>query len=409
MKVLYLVPQPKQPGRIGAYTFLDEEIHALAAAGIRTYVLSRQIPADTWCGPVRMKAAPLSSVSRLGVGAFVMKHLDQVPPQYAFAPGLLYHAARLEQQAAAMVEEEGIDLIHSHFAFPEGFGGILTRAATGRPLVASLRGTDVLVDDDLDYGRRRETAYSRSLLLLLGTAERAICFSEFMRKQVVSLGVDPGRARVVRKGVDLSLFRHVQDRQALKARLGLPPGPLILSVGGLIRRKGVHITLRALALVRNAHEFTFVVCGDGHEREGLRQLATELGLSGVIRFVGVVDRTNVADYFSACDVLAHAPLLEAAGNVLFEAMASGRPVVCTRSGGPEEYVEDGRTGYVVDPGDPRALAERISMLLADPVLADRLGAEGLRQSRSAFAFDRMTRDIIAVYEEALAVSRRRAS
>jgi hypothetical protein len=340
---------------------------------------------------------------------FLAKRAAEVPFRSLTNPWSLYHVGRMEHLAARFVAEEHIDLIHSHFAWPEGFGGMLARAQTGRPLVASLRGTDLLIDASLDHGRRRDPVYDRAVRGLLRAADRTICFSEFMRGHAVSLGVDPAKARVVRKGVDLSQFRPIPDqcRPALKTRLGLPPVPLILSVGGLIPLKGVHVTLRALGRLRTAHEFTFVVCGDGPELERLRQLAAEVGLADRVRLLGAVERSTVADYFSACDFLVHASFVEAAGNVLLEAMASGRPVVCARAGGPQEYVEDGKTGYVVPPRDAEALASRIAALLANPGLAAEMGGEGLRRARSTFAFERMTSDIIAVYEEALAVRRQR--
>ena len=403
MKVLYLIPQAKRPDRIGAYTFLDEEIQALSAAGVDAFVLSRKAPADRLCGAVRIKSARQAFKTKIHAARFIAGRAADVPFRNLLHPGTVYHAGWLEQVASRIVLDEKIDLIHSHFAWPEGFGGILARAETGRPLVASLRGTDVLLDPALDYGRRMDSDYDRAIHMMMRIADRTICFSQFMRNHVVSLGVDPDRARVVRKGVDLSQFQPAEDRQALKAGLGLDRRPLILSVGGLIPRKGVHITLEALALVRRTHDFQFVVCGEGPELDRLQQLARTLDVHDATTFVGTVDRQTVARYFAACDVLAHAPIVEAAGNVLFEAMASGRPVVCSRAGGPEEYVEDGRSGYVVPAQDPGALAESIAALLADPALADRLGREGLRQSRTAFSFDRMTRDILAVYEEAVSL------
>lgn len=407
MRVLYLVPQPKRPDRIGAYTFLDEEIQGVASAGVEAYVLSRQVKTDAFCGAVHLKAARLSEVNPLHVATFLARRAADVPIRNLASPWSLYHAGRVEHLAARFVAEERIDLIHSHFAWPEGFGGLLARGRTGRPLVASLRGTDVLIDPSLNHGRRQEPAYDRAVRRLVRTAERTICFSQFMCDRAMALGVPRERARVVRKGVDLSQFKPVPDRcrPSIKARLGLPQVPLILSVGGLIPLKGVHVTLQALAKLRPAREFVFVVCGDGPELGPLQQLAGQLGLSASARFAGSVDRTTIADYFSACDFLVHASFIEAAGNVLLEAMASGRPVICARAGGPQEYVEEGQTGYVVMPGDVESLSDRIRTFLENPEAAARMGAEGLRRATTTHSFDRMIRDIIAVYEEALAVSR----
>src|SRR5690606_10183055 len=107
-------------------------------------------------------------------------------------------------------------------------------------------------------------------------------------------------------------------------------------------------------------------------------------------------------YFAACDVFVLASIMEAAGNVLFEAMAAGRPVVCTDSGGPGEYIVDGETGYVVPVGDTAAMAARIGMLLGDPALQDRLGQEGHRRTVGEFGYDRMVTDLVRVYRDVLA-------
>ncbi|MBA3890309.1 MAG: glycosyltransferase [Gemmatimonadaceae bacterium] len=402
--MLYLVPQPKRADRIGAYSFLDEEIQALAAAGVEAFVLSRKVPEDTWCGRVRLKAARKPSDVRLGVASFLVRRAKDVPIRYFLELPALHHVGRLEYEAAAIVKAEGIDLIHSHFAWPAGFGGILARAETGRPLVATLRGTDVLLDEAIDYGRRTSKAYDRALRRLLATADRTVYFSNYMRDRALELGARPAAARVVRKGVDLAHFAVADDRVGLRRTLGLGERPMILTVAGLIPRKGVHHILEALAIVARDRDFSFVVCGEGPERARLETLSAELGLADRTVFAGRVTRADIPKYFAASDVFVLASLVEAAGNVLFEAMASGRPIVCTDSGGPPEYVKNAETGFVVPVGQPEAMAARIGQLLNDPALQDRLGAEGRRQTMGEFDYDRMVRDIRGVYRETLAAS-----
>jgi glycosyltransferase involved in cell wall biosynthesis len=299
------------------------------------------------------------------------------------------------------VQSEGIDLIHSHFAWPDGFGGMLARAETGRPLIATLRGTDILMDGQIEYGRRTSAAYDQTLRKLLTTADRTMYFSNYMRDRALELGARPGAARVVRKGVDLSHFDVAEDRAALKQSLGFGDGPMVLTVAGLILRKGIHHIIEALARVGPSYGVTFVVIGEGPERARLESLAQERGILDRTRFLGRVDRKTIPPYFAACDLFVLGSVVEAAGNVLFEAMASGRPIVCTDSGGPPEYVRDGETGFVVPVGDPSAMAARIAQLLDDPALQDRLGAEGRRRTIGEFDYARMVQDIIGVYDETL--------
>jgi glycosyltransferase involved in cell wall biosynthesis len=403
VRVLYLVSQPKSPERIGAYTFLDEEIQGLAAAGVDAYVLSTRAPRDTLCGRVRLQSADARAGwgARMRAAVFLGRRLGDIPSRNLAKPLQSYRSARLEHLAAELVREHKIDLIHSHFGWPQGFGGTLARAATGRPLVASLRGTDILLDSSIDYGRRVDPLFDRALRRLLRTADRTIYFSDYMRNQGVALGARRDATRVVRKGVDVSHFRPTGERCAVKRELGLDGRPMILSVGGLIPRKGVHDILEALALLRDSHDFTFVVCGDGPERERLQALARDLGLESRTRFTGRVDRQTIPKYFAACDLMILASTLEAAGNVLFEAMAAARPVICTDSGGPPEYVQNDETGFVVPVANPQMMAARVRLLLESEELRERLGREARRRTEGQFAYTRMVSDIIDVYRDAL--------
>jgi glycosyltransferase involved in cell wall biosynthesis len=403
MKVLYLVPQSKRVGRLAAYTFLDEEIQALAAAGVQAYVLSTVEPADTWTGNVRVisYAARTSMPQRMGAAAFLARWASSASARHFGHPMMWYRSARREYLAAQVVEAEGIDLIHSHFAWPTGFGGMLARAETGRPLVASLRGTDILIDAGIGYGRRRKLVFDRALRGLLQRADRTVYFSNYMRDHAVSLGALPPATRVIRKGVDLAHFAPVENRAALKRELGIGDRPMVLTVGGLIRRKGIDQVLNAVSRLRARHDFTCVICGDGPERARLEALSVRLGLGDRTMFTGRVDRQTIPKYFAACDVFALASTVEAAGNVLFEAMASARPVVCTNAGGPQEYVADGQTGYIVPVGDAYALATRIGQLLDQPALADALGHEGRRRTVGQFTYERMVADLMGVYEDVL--------
>jgi glycosyltransferase involved in cell wall biosynthesis len=396
------MPQPRRPDTLAAYTFLDEELQALAQRGIEALVLSTVAIADGMVGGVRVHRLPPDSWrSRARTLAFAARCLPALPIRLLEHPRRVYRALRVEAHAASLVRSHGVNLVHSHFGWPYGFGGALATRATGRPLIASLRGTDILLDDSIGYGRRDDRVFARNLQILLSNARRTLYFSEFMRQQGVSLGATLSRTRVVRKGVDLQQFYVADDRAALKRQLGFGKEALVLTVGGLIERKGVHVLLDALARIRDTSSFTLAVCGDGPERARLESHARGLGLADRTRFVGRVTREKVADYFAACDVFVLASSVEAAGNVLFEAMAAARPIVCTASGGPSEYVLNGETGFVVPVGNDELLAQKIGHLLEHPDLADRLGAAGRQLAIKDFSYARMLDDITRVYSEAL--------
>jgi glycosyltransferase involved in cell wall biosynthesis len=406
MRVLYLVPQPKRPGQLSAYTFIDEEIHALAAAGVDAFVLSTRATGDTEIGSVKLRSLPSSGSlrDRAQTTAFALEGRAAIPVANVWHARELFRAMAIQRFAAEIVDEEGIDLIHSHFGWPGSFGGMLAAAATNRPLVACLRGADILLDGQIEYGRRSHPFHDRAIRRLLAAADRTVYFSAFMRTCAVALGAPLDRTRVVEKGVDRSRFQPAKDRQQLKRDLNLPERPMLLTVGGLIPRKGVHLMLEAAARLRDTHDFSIVVCGDGGERGRLQELSETLDISNRTYFLGRVDRDAIPDYFAACDVFVLASTLEAAGNVLLEAMASARPVVCMDSGGPPEYVEDGKTGFVVPVSDVKALADRIRLLLDDPALAEELGRHGRAIVDSRLDSHRMTLDVLRIYDEVTADS-----
>jgi len=143
-----------------------------------------------------------------------------------------------------------------------------------------------------------------------------------------------------------------------------------------------------------------VLAGDGPERARLAARAHELGIAPATHFLGT--RADKAELLEACDVFALASRSEGLGVAALEAMACRRPVVATRVGGLAEAVVDGRTGLLVAPGDPAALAAALRTLRDDPELRARLGAAGPRRLEEGFAAEQMVRAYEALYREVLA-------
>lgn len=399
LRVLYLAPPGRIPGQLSRYSFLDEEIRALADAGVEIYVLSSADPVDRDDGPVHIRAVPRESLlERARTVAFALRHIRRVPLANLFNARWCYLALREERLAAELVQREHISLIHSFFARPLGFGGAIAKAATGVPLVAGLRGVDVNAMPQLGYGAVLRPFFRRATGRLMRTADQLVCVSDFVRRDAMAIGAPANRTRVVFKGVRLDLFRPDADRQKARATLGVACGPVVLAVAGLIPIKGLDGVLEALALVRDDDvAFTFLICGEGPERPRLESLATRLGLMDRVRFAGRIGRREIATYFGAADLFVHGALIEASGNVLLEAMASGLPVVCTDAGGPAEYVRDGVAGFVVPVGDTRAMASRITHLLANPKVRQEMSTRARCHVEAHFGYERMIRDTLDVY------------
>lgn len=400
LKVLYLTPPAPAGTGLAAQSFIEEEIRAIREQDVLPYVLTDSLDPRTMHegvvvigtgrrrGPASAPGVALFAARRAAVVSRVLRASP--------APRQVAHALRLEQAAAALVRRERIDVVHSHFGWPGGFGGSLAAEAAGVPLITSLRGMDVLVKPDWGYGLRLDAGYDAALRHLIAAADHILTATPFMRDATIALGVHAARVHVLDKGVDTVRFRPCGTRAEIRGALGLR-GPVLLAVGGLKRRKGVDVVLEAMRAL-GRRDTTLLVCGDGEERRGLEQRARELGLRAQVRFEGAIPRAAIARYFTAADVFVHAAELEAAGNVVLEALASGCAAVVTASGGPTEYVEDGVNGFVVPVGDARSLASRVRTLLDDEGLRRRLGEEGRRRVERRHSYPRMVAELRGLYD-----------
>jgi len=178
--------------------------------------------------------------------------------------------------------------------------------------------------------------------------------------------------------------------------LGIPSRAAVIgTVGRLTPIKGHRFLIEAARGVLAEHPDTvFILVGDGESAEALSSLATRLGISGNIRFLGW--RPDVAEIISAVDIFVFPSLNEGMGRAVVEAMALGKPVVASRVGGIIDIVRDGENGVLVPPADSDELAAAIKSLLADPAERERLGQEGKRQAL-LYDAERMVRRIEVLY------------
>jgi glycosyltransferase involved in cell wall biosynthesis len=210
------------------------------------------------------------------------------------------------------------------------------------------------------------------------------------------------RVHVVPNGIDTGVFQPV-DRAETRRELGLPRGPLLVSVGRLSREKGVHHAIDALARLRSRGcHASLVIVGDGAERHRLERLARDLSVQDRTFFVGAQPIPAVARYLGAADIFVFPTERdEAAPLVLPQAMACGLPVVASRIGGIEEVIERPEPpGILVPPGNCKALTETLERLIADAGERARLGASALRLARAEYSIEVMVECTLAVYRMA---------
>lgn len=215
-------------------------------------------------------------------------------------------------------------------------------------------------------------------------------------------------AETVANGIDVERFRAGAEPGRFRSELGLPAGrTLAACISQIVPWKGLDVLLEAFArCVRGGADVHLVLVGSdlfGDHPDlasALRARADAPDLRGRVTLAGY--RSDVPTIVHDADLVVVPSRGEPFGRVCLEAMAEGRPVVGTRSGGLPEVVLDGQTGLLVPPGEPGPLADAIARLASDAALARRLGAAGLDRVRAVFSSERHARRMEEVFEKALA-------
>ena len=270
------------------------------------------------------------------------------------APFLLARAG-LRAARRLIAAGETFDLIDAHYVYPDGVAAIAIGRALGLPVVITARGSDITELPD-HAGPRVQIRRA------IARADALIAVSAALGERLVELGAPRGRVRVLRNGVDTALFRPTA-RATTRAELGLA-GPVLLSVGHLIARKGHDRVIAALALLDDA--YTLLIVGDGPERAALQALADRLHVAARVRLLGSRPHAALPALYSAADALVLASSREGWANVLLEAMACGTPVVASPIPGNPEVVRSAAGGRIAPANTPESLAATIGSLLADP-------------------------------------------
>ncbi|AFV11757.1 glycosyltransferase [Thermacetogenium phaeum DSM 12270] len=286
-----------------------------------------------------------------------------------------------------------IDLVHTHGIL----AGIIGATAA---LLAGCRRVVATAHNFPKPGTPFFWAY-RVFLALLARMQQShlITVSNALKKEIERLGWFPeDRISVVCNGLDVGYFPVGVARTALREQLGINGNwPVIGTVARLEPQKGVRILLEALKYIDKEYGPVYLlIVGDGPERGSLQRFAVELNLAERVIFTGY--RSDVRELLSLLDVVAVPSLSEGFSIFCLEALAAGRPVVASSVGGLRDLIQHERTGFLVPPGDAKAMGAVIVSLLSERVAASNLGRRGRDFVARRFTGEQMIAGTAEVYE-----------
>jgi glycosyltransferase involved in cell wall biosynthesis len=293
---------------------------------------------------------------------------------------------------AARFRHHRARLVHAHVYEANTTATVAARFAGRPPVIASLHNLGTV------RGLRRRLQDR----ILNRFRAAVVCVSQGVRENYLAeVGAPPDRVTVLYNGIDVEAIRAVPpDRDGMRAEFGFPPGsPVVTCVSRLKAHKGHGDLLEALArLAPREPGVRLLVVGDGPERPALEARSRAPDLKGRVTFTG--NRDDVPRLLRSSDLAALASLREGFSNVVLECLAAGLPLVVTDVGGNREAMDGERTGLLVPPRDPQALARGLERLLVDDALRIRL-AKAAAERALRFDLERTLDETEALYDRLL--------
>lgn len=343
---------------------------------------------------------------RYAPGAWeTLTHDETTPDRVRSSPA---HAALVPVYLAAGIvaafrlgRRAAPDVVHVHWPMPHALFGAALRAGSGgrSAMVASYYAVEVnWVLHRLRWLRPllRWSARSADAVTAISTATA--------RKVQDVAGVTP---TVIPFAAAVEGGGEPRGRET-REPLGGDDRLELLFVGRLVERKGVEVLVSAVSLLARQRDVRLTVVGEGEWEPRIRAHVRSSGVEDRVRFTGYVSDDDLAGLYAGCDVFVLPAVVDAKGDteglgvVLLEALAFARPVVASEVGGIPDIVREGRTGWLVPPGDPQALAERILWLAEHPTQAREVARQGRRIVGREFGWEEVVDRLLALYRDVAA-------
>ena len=339
---------------------------------------------------------------------FIKSFKAPVVKSFLFAAAASRKLRRLRDSFPVDITHVNLPLIPS-FAVPNGFGKTLvsTVHSTWKGEAEAIRGEPY---SRLNSNEKFMVSFNWLLRFfeerMLKRSNKIIAVSDFTRRELVQYSqVKEAKIRVIHNGVDVNKFKPATDKVKAKEELGFNPKDIaILSVGRLYARKGLFTLIESMLFVsRKFKNAKLIIAGKGlsNEMKKLVSYATKLGVEKNIVFTGYFPDKKLPRLYQAADIFAFSTFYENLPFAVLEALSTGLPVVTTHVGGIPEMITSGKNGFLVEPSNSQAMADRILFYLEHPTVALEMGFVARETIENNFDWQLIVKKVVKVYDEAL--------
>jgi glycosyltransferase involved in cell wall biosynthesis len=299
---------------------------------------------------------------------------------------------RVLTEVLSVCRRENVTIWHGHDYKTNALGLLLKRFWPMR-LVTTAHGWV--------HHTARTKVYYKLDQICLTRYEKVICVSDDILEECVASGVPAANCVLLENGIDATEYTRKQSVHAAKNKLSLPPSGFVVgAVGRLEAEKGFDVLIRSChALLARGLDVTVMIVGEGDERKNLETMAMKLGMADRVILPGW--QTDVRTYFEAMDAFGLSSYREGLPNVLLEAMALEVPVVATRVNGVPRLIQDGRNGFLVEPGDCEGFAIALAGLLKNEALRSVFSQAARRIAETKYSFTARIDRLKRIYDELL--------
>jgi len=258
-------------------------------------------------------------------------------------------------------------------------------------LAGLLAGVPILLTGERNVYMSRRMGLLEHVLIRF--TECVICNAEAIRRDLIDrTGLPEHKIITIRNGVVIRPHPGPVERRSARLHIGATEDEIVVgTIAGLAERKNLTMLVRAASLCKAEARLRFCVVGGGPDEQAVRTAIHDYGVGD--RFTLLGEREEAWTLLAGFDLFVLSSRTEGLPNALMEAMMAGLPCVCTDVGGCGELVAHGLTGYLVDPGDARALADRIVELAADTALRSTMGGAGRKRITERYSVERLVSEV----------------